>query len=228
MNIIKSKLTLTTIFLLLSSSIINCSEVELIIIDKDDNREIRIVDSEITEFTIYRDYTKTVLGLDKLTKLTKISIIAPPYIEKDLAFLNNLKYIEVLIIHRVTIEDTTFLSNWQNLKELVLQSVKYTTSELNLINASKLEYLEISNSYLVNLPKIIGSFDNLYQVNLAYNKINLNGLDNNISLLEKSGSVILTKNPILSEIKSEKLNKINILEGDLFDVLDKKYFKYIR
>jgi len=178
------------------------------------------IDSGIEELTFGKTSNViSVSGLEKLTNLKKVTFSMTAYIT-DFSFLNANPNIEIMILQDCTISDASFLYNQKRLRILALQGCK-KIPKIRLTDLKLLEYLEISNSGIEELPIIAGDviLENLKIVNLAYN--NIASLNPTILEYFKNCKIIMTGNPLI-------LNKCNILYGSLFDTLPEEYHFLIR
>jgi Leucine-rich repeat (LRR) protein len=90
--------------------------------------------------------------------------------------------------------------------------------KIDINRLPELEYIELSNMGLTELPFVIGSVSKLRIINVAYNKLLDIEIDENLPLM-----IIATGNP-LSLMRKRR----NIHVGDLFDLLPPEYHQYIQ
>ena len=179
----------------------------------------KYVDSNIEEITFGKTSNViSVSGLEKLKNLKKVTFSMTAYIA-DFSFLNANKNMEVLVFQDCSLPDNSFLYEQKNLKILALQGCR-NISPIKLNALPKLEYFEISNSGIKELPVILhGPLENLKIVNLAFNKIA--SLDSTLLNYFSKCTIIMTGNPFT-------LQKPNISYAYLFDILPEKYHFLIR
>jgi Leucine-rich repeat (LRR) protein len=189
---------------------------ELTILDNDGTIERIDYDDSITELLFSKSKATAISGLGHFKQLRKIVFQRAPYI-KNFNFLRELNSLEELVFEVVYIDDVSFIYSLPSLKRLVFHGGRINM-KININRLPELEYLELSNMGLTELPFSIESVSKLKIINLAYNKLLDIEINENLPVM-----IIATGNPLTLTIKRK-----NIYVGDLFELLPPEYHQYIQ
>ena len=206
------------LILLYSVSFYGCSEETITIIKKSKKGDDTIqVDKNTEKLHFYKEYTTDVIGLEKLTKLNKVTFMMTAFM-KNYDFLADNPNIEVLSFDNCTIEDLGFIANLPSLRILVINSCKLPNVDLDLSNNKNLEFLRMNNIRIIGekeriskLPKLgnLGIF--LKYLDLSFNEISF--IDEDFIEKTKDVDVIFLAGNKIKEI-SENENRYGNINLD--------------
>lgn len=137
--------------------------------------KILLVSSETTEIHLDKSsgyFIEEIIGLEKLKNLKYITIQATPFIH-DFSFLEKNKELETVILTYNTISNFNFIKKLPKLKFLIVLLNDIENTELDLVNNRCLEYIDLSNCRLTELPKIKNVPDSLKYLDLDMNKVTI-------------------------------------------------------
>ncbi|WP_027003712.1 leucine-rich repeat domain-containing protein [Hugenholtzia roseola] len=144
---------------------------------------------------IFKDFSKDIEKLSKLSKLTSIDIVACSitHIPSNISLL---KSVEVLSFHHTKFSNLPEeFCDLENLLYLNIREAQALTKlPQNFGKLKKLEYLEIVRTRITSLPESIGECKNLLHINLISN--NLNKLPSNFGNLENLSYLTLANNKL--------------------------------
>jgi hypothetical protein len=180
------------------------------------------VAADLKRLYVYQSDATKILGLAALHKLEEV-VFEIPVRMRDFSFLNENRGIKVLYFMDCSFTNLDFLYEQSLLRDLVLQSCNLSNNKIDLSRLESLEYLEITNSKLKEVPLYCS--DQQHEnprkcMNIAYNQITIIPLEM-ARLLDNFNFVVITGNPM-------KPVSSRYLDGDLEKVLPPEYRKYIR
>ena len=217
-NIIRN--IIWVLMFLLSSNITaeDCSNIDLLVTLKDGSTEIKSFSKSDKNIKFYKTYISNIEGLEKFDEIDELIFSYTAFIN-DFSFLEGLKNVKILVLDTVSITNMDFLKGMENLEGLIIQGSKIDFDVLDLEN-TMLEYIEITNSNIVEMPEIRNVPDSMKVFNFTYNKISR--LDINFINQNNDVKFILSGNPIINE--SDNV----VTDHNFYDLIPVKYMKYIK
>lgn len=212
--------TIGLLMFLLSSIIIaeDCSNIDLIVTSKDGSTETQSFNKSKKSIKFYKTYVSNIEGLEKFDEIEELVFSYTAFLN-DFSFLEGLKNVKVLVFDTVSIANMDFVKSMESLEGLIIQGSKIDFELLEL-NNQMLEYIEITNSNIEEMPVIRNIPGSLKVINLAYNKI----LTLDANLIDQNSNVkfILSGNPV--HIDSENV----VIDQNFYDIIPDKYLKYMK
>ncbi len=194
-------------------------KIEVRLVFDDGTFETRTYDKDTSELVFSSERIAKVEGLEKFPFLERLVFDRLAFFE-DYESLRDLNNVETLMLSFMKLGPIDFLHGNSSVRNLVIQASSFNSDfdyELD-ISGSVLEYIEITDCALKEVPVLVGKSDNLQFVNLGRNQISclnvqkLGGYDN--------VPLFLVGNPLDS---IEDLGENIIVSGNYYRALPDKY-----
>ena len=160
-----------------------------------------------------------IIGLENFPNLKELWFGMTAFIN-DYDFLKKLNTIEVLVFQDIRFSNIDFLYNLASLKRVVFQSCRIANNKIDASKLPNLEYIEFTNSRLIEFPIEVREKQKLETINVSYNDIINIPIDRYIDI-----QVIAWRNPI------QNLCNKNIKTGNgdrYYSIVPEKYRQYVR
>lgn len=202
-------------------------EVKLSMVQTDGSVEEVVVDAETDRISESGGRLVRIEGLSKLERLREVVLTRTAFVDPSLAFLAEAQSVEVLVLRGITIRSLEFLEGLPELRALIIQGSSLDAGVSLCLASSDIEYVEISNSSLSLLPEVCGraSFDAV--LNLSYNQLSGEVVEDSIDTLQRFRSTILVGNKVGEQDLSARERDSLILRGNPFEAVPEKYRRYI-
>jgi len=214
--------SLCAVMFMLLPSLLQAQETTKITYILPSGSTYKLVDRNIKELYIFQTEAVSIQGLSNLPYLEKVTFEIPAHL-KDFSFLDDCPNLKVLHLMDCSPQNLDFLYRQHELAELVMQSCKLGSEFINISQIPSLDYLEISNSGLEQVPITVSNIKSSHQltcINLAYNMIS--------KLSSTERQILDVAKYVIIEGNSVQVNDQKYLKGDLFSILPQAYRKYIR
>jgi len=180
------------------------------------------VASDTRRLFVYQTEATSIVGLSQLGRLEEV-VFEIPIRLSDFSFLNENQHIRVLHFMDCSFSSLDFLYGQSGLRDLVFQGCDLSPDGIDLSLLPSLEYLEITNSQLRELPIRASDPSRLHKMkglNVAYNQLTSIGPALQ-EVLRFFGFVVVAGNPL-------PVVPAGYLTGDLTEVLPSEYHRFIR
>ena len=203
------------------------SEVTIWLTHTDGSRESVELDRSTSRLSYSGGTLVSIEGLSALPELKELIFTRTAFVDPTFEFVADTQRLEVIVMRGVQIAEFGFLAETTYLRALVVQGSAIAPDLTIDIQSESIEYVELTNSGLTEVPRLIGRDLSDAVLNLSYNGLDGGSIAANKSLLRQFDSVLLVGNELSDEARFETISGNEFeLSGNPFTMIPEEYRQY--